>query len=81
MIVIFLELACLTLRPSIGDAIAMARLAGFPRPKPPEYNHLQVKMDIAGLLHNMASPGQCNDAGAHSRAEEGDSRHVLPWLQ
>jgi hypothetical protein len=77
----FLELTCLTLLPSVGDAIAMAVLAGFPQPKPREHIDLQVKMDIAGLLHNMAEPGKCNDACAHSRVEEGNGGDVLPRLR
>lgn len=59
----------------------MARLAGLPRPKPREHKHLQVKMGIVGLLHNMAGPDQCNDACAHRAVEEGNGGDVLPWLR
>ena len=75
------ELTCLTLLPSIGDAIVMARLAGFPRPRPREHHQPLVTKDIAGLLHNMAGPGQCNDACAYNGVEEGDGGDVLPWLR
>lgn len=81
VILIFLKLTCLTLLPSIGDAIAMARLAGVPQPEPREHIHLQVKMDIAGMLYSMADPGQCNDACAHSGVEKGNCGDVLPRLR
>jgi hypothetical protein len=75
------QLTCLTLLPRVGDAIAMAGLAGFPQPEPREHIDLQVEMDVADLLHNMAGPGKGNDARTHSGIEEGNSGHVLPWLR
>lgn len=81
MFIFWVQLTCLTLLPRVGDAIAMAGLAGVPQPKPREHIGLQVKMDIAGLLLNMAGLGKGNEARTYSRIKERNSGHVLPWLR
>lgn len=75
-----LALTCLSLFPSVGDAIDMAR-AGLPRPELSSHNYFQVKMDVAGMLYNMVDSSQCHDACAHSRAAARNSRYVLPRLR